>query len=83
MCSSDLPVVASVPVYYRNNRGVLLGSDTVLISQGSLSITPNPRLIPANHTLISAASVTVMSRPWLTVAVGLAESLALDLAARL
>lgn len=53
------PVVASVPVYYRNNRGVLLGSDTVLISQGSLSITPNPRLIPANHTLISAASVAV------------------------
>lgn len=57
--STPRPVTASVPVYYRNAKGVLLGSDTVLVSQGSLAITPNPRLIPANHTLISASSVTV------------------------
>lgn len=53
------PVTASVPVYYRNNKGVLLGSDTVLLSQGTRLVTPNPKLIPRNHTLISAASVSV------------------------
>lgn len=53
------PVTASVPVYYRNNKGVLLGSDTVLLSQGTRLVTPNSRLIPRNHTLISAASVSV------------------------
>ncbi|NLC33022.1 MAG: peptidoglycan-binding protein, partial [Clostridiales bacterium] len=53
------PVLASVPVYYRNSKGVLLGSDTVLVAQGSFTLRPNSRLVPANHSLISQNSVTV------------------------